>query len=196
MTGQRSRHDSRLACAGCWSKKHQYQKGSSRRSRRARDWVQEQEILFYKGVRDWRDAYPDRTTAALLALRIVEESASEAYRSALPSTLNAAVADRRSVLGLRLQDCTRVAELRLPATLLSVSALSEVPIEIVQETLLLQSRRVALRELARIRPDNAGPDLLDAVTDFAEAFHQLASGSASPTARSAMHWHDAKLRVA
>jgi hypothetical protein len=165
--------------------------------RQARDWVQEQKILFYKGVRDWRDAYPDRTTAALLALRIVEESASEAYRSALPSTLNAAVADRGSVLGLGLQDRTRVAELRLPATLLSVSALSEVPIEIVQETLLLQSRRVALRELARIRHEhNAGPDLLDAVTDFAEAFHQLASRSASLTARSAMHWHDAKLRVA
>lgn len=165
--------------------------------RQAYDWVQEQDVLFYKGIRDWQDAYPDRTTAALLALRMIEESASEAYRSALPNTLSAAVADRRSVLRLGLQDRTGFDELRLPASLLSVSALSEVPIEVIQETLLLQSRRVALRELARIRHEgSAGSGLLGAVTDFAETFHELASRSATRTGRSAMQWHDAKLRVA
>jgi hypothetical protein len=159
--------------------------------------VQEQGYLFYKGIRDWKDAYPERTTAALLALRKVEESASRAYREALPSTLNAAVADRKSMLRLGPQARAGLAELRLPATLLSVSALSEVPIEVVQETLLLQSRQVALRELARIRhEDSAGQGLLEAVTDFAETFHELASRSASLAARSAVEWHDAKLRVA
>lgn len=163
----------------------------------ARDWVMGQDILLYKGVRDWQDAYPDRRPAALLALRAVEESTSLAYRSALPITLNAAVADRRSVLGIGLHDdSTSLVELQLPAILLSVSALSEVPIEVIQETMALQPRRLALQELARLRHERrAGPGLLDAVADFAETFHEIASRHASRTARSAMRWHDAKLRV-
>jgi hypothetical protein len=162
----------------------------------ARDWVTEQDNLLYKGIRDWQDAYPDRRPAALLALRAVEESTSLAYRSALPITLNAAVADRRSVLGIGPHDSTGLAELQLPATLLSVSALSEVPIEVIQETLALQPRRLALQGLARLRHERgAEPALLDAVTDFAETFHELASRHASRTARSAVRWHDAKLRV-
>jgi histone H3/H4 len=165
--------------------------------RQAHDWVQEQDHLLYKGIRDWKNAYPDRTTAALLALRKVEENASRAYREALPSTLNTAVADRRSMLRVGRQARAGLAELQLPAALLSVSALSEVPIEVIQETLLLPSRRVALRELARIRhEDSAGQGLQEAVTHFAETFHELALQSASPAARSAVEWHDAKLRVA
>ncbi len=164
--------------------------------RQARDWVQAQDNLLYKGVRDWQNAYPDRSTAVLLALRIVEECTSSAYRSALPSALNAAVADRRSVLGVGLHDRTGIAELRLPATLLSVSALSEVPVEVIQETLLLQSRQTALRELARIRHERtSGSGLLEAVTDFTETFHELAVQHASPTAQAALRWHDAKLRM-
>ncbi len=165
--------------------------------RQAQEWVRTQDPLNYNDVRNWQAAYRDRSTAALLALRIVEESTSLAYRSALPSTLHAAVADRRSVLRLELRNRTDLAELRLPPTLLSVSTLSKIPIEVIQETLLLPSRQVALRELVRIRHgDVATPNMLEAVTDFAETFHQLALQNASPTARAALQWHDTKLRFA
>ena len=165
--------------------------------REAQKWAKEQDPLKYNDVRNWQAKYPDRTTAALLALRIVEERTSLSYRSALPITLHAAVADRRSVLGLELRNRTDLAELRLPPTLLSVSALSEVPIEVIQETLLLPSRQVALRELARIRHgDIATPSLLEAVTDFAETFHELATHNAGPAGRAALQWHDTKLRFA
>ncbi|MFI0406133.1 hypothetical protein [Actinomadura sp. 3N508] len=164
----------------------------------ARVWVEGQEQLFYKAIRDWKDEYPDRSGDALTALGVLESCTSLAYRSALPAALGSAMADRSSVLRVSAQGRGSRGEVRLPPTILRAGALSRVHADVLVAALASPARGAALAAMARIRDgEHVGGELLDGLAEFVETFHRSALesfGGADAKALNVLRWHEAQLR--
>ncbi|MEU6896306.1 hypothetical protein ABZ934_32125 [Streptomyces sp. NPDC046557] len=120
-------------------------------------WARDQEVLYYKSLRDWLCCYRETSQRAsagvVLALQSVDDWAGESYRQALPSVLDVGMASPRDVPEtIPASRSRRVLEqAELPAAVLDNFLLSQLPVEVLFEATAQPSRSALVRELARLR---------------------------------------------
>lgn len=120
-------------------------------------WSSDQEVLYYKSLRDWLDCYrktsPRASPEVVLALQSVDDWAGESYRQALPSALDVGMASPRDVPDTISASRSRriLEQAELPAAVLDNFLLSQLPVEVLFEATAQPSRNALVRELARLR---------------------------------------------
>lgn len=137
-------------------------------------WARDQEVLYYKSLRDWLDHFrmtsPRAGAEVVLALQSVDDWAGESYRQGLPSALNVGMAGPRDAPDTIPTSRSRriLEQAQLPAAMLDNFLLSQLPVEVLFEATAQPSRNALVRELARLRrglqPDV--PVLRAAVDEF------------------------------
>jgi hypothetical protein len=116
------------------------------------EWIHTQEPLYYNSVREWISRRPVPDEPARIALDTVERTTSWAFRMALPAELDTAVAwgavrtpAAVSLMGNDVQGDRPL----LPGYFLNPDVLARLPMTLVNEAAGLQSRQIALTQIAR-----------------------------------------------
>lgn len=169
---------------------------------KAIDWIREQDVLYYKALREWSTEYPIRSSGALEGLEAIEGAASIAYETALPDALKLDVAAPRNSFGriYPADEYPVLAEAELSPVLLLPFVLGRLPIEVVIDALASSDRKKAVAQLDLLRRGEQFDQqaLLGAISRFSEQLHDLAIRSLStrdPEAIAALQAREAYMRL-